>query len=318
LSELTLENIEFSAQSYRKICGIHDRNIPLFEELLAARIVPRGNSWSLHRGEESPQSSEIRAFFSSVESFTTNLEADQELEQFDIRKIFDQMDNTEEPVLNDKKFKIYTTFRGRSIYPKTDAQSRFVQTCREKAITLAVGPAGTGKTYLSVALACASLSNGPVEKLVLSRPAVEAGESLGFLPGDMASKVDPYLRPLYDSLYECLGIEKVQQMIAAGNIEVAPLAFMRGRNIANSWIILDEAQNCTYNQLKMILTRLGRNSRMIVCGDITQVDLHKKESGLQRIIERLQRVEEIGTVYFTEKDICRHPLVEKIVRALKE
>jgi phosphate starvation-inducible PhoH-like protein len=183
-------------------------------------------------------------------------------------------------------------------------------------VIFALGPAGTGKTYLAVAQAVSQLISGSVDRLILSRPAVEAGERLGFLPGDMKEKVDPYLRPLYDALYDCLPAEQVERRIASGEIEIAPIAFMRGRTLADSFIILDEAQNTTPAQMKMFLTRFGMNSRMVICGDPRQVDLpDPSKSGLADAVARLEGVESIATVRFNVGDVVRHPIVGRIVEA---
>jgi phosphate starvation-inducible PhoH-like protein len=183
----------------------------------------------------------------------------------------------------------------------------------------ALGPAGTGKTYLAVAVAVAMLAKGTVDRIVLSRPAVEAGERLGFLPGDLREKIDPYLRPLYDALYDMLPAEQVMKRLSTGEIEIAPLAFMRGRTLSNSFVIVDEAQNTTPVQMKMLLTRLGENSRMVVTGDLSQIDLPAGvRSGLRDAIDVLARVEGIGFVWFTEADVVRHTLVSRIVRAYDE
>ncbi len=187
----------------------------------------------------------------------------------------------------------------------------------ENLISIAVGPAGTGKTFLSIAVACRMLQNGEIDRLVLTRPAVEAGESLGFLPGDLVQKVDPYLRPIYDSLHDCIGSEKVQVLTSLNKIEIAPIAFMRGRTLSNSFIILDEAQNCTVSQLKMILTRLGKNSRMAISGDITQIDLAAGRSGFERVTHALKNLAQIGIIQLSTEDITRHPLIESIVDRLE-
>jgi phosphate starvation-inducible PhoH-like protein len=195
-------------------------------------------------------------------------------------------------------------------------QAAYVRAMRSYDLVFALGPAGTGKTYLAVAMAVALMIKGSVDRLVLSRPAVEAGERLGFLPGDLKEKVDPYLRPLYDALYEMLPTDQVINRLESGEIEVAPLAFMRGRTLSNCFIILDEAQNTTPVQMKMFLTRLGENSRMVVTGDLTQVDLPQgARSGLTDAVETLGSVEGIAVIHFTEADVVRHPLVTRMVRA---
>ncbi|MEG2014371.1 MAG: PhoH family protein [Clostridia bacterium] len=208
------------------------------------------------------------------------------------------------------------TNRGKPIRCKTVGQKKYVDSIKKNTICFGVGPAGTGKTYLAVAMACSAYKTKQVEKIILTRPAVEAGEKLGFLPGDLQEKVNPYLRPLYDALSEMLGTDNYQKLMEKGAIEIAPLAYMRGRTLSNAFIILDEAQNTTQEQMKMFLTRLGENSKMIVTGDITQIDLPiGKKSGLKQAITILKDVGDIGIIRFTEKDVVRHPLVIKIVTA---
>jgi phosphate starvation-inducible PhoH-like protein len=210
------------------------------------------------------------------------------------------------------------TIKLRSMYitPQSKLQCRYLERIAKKVLNFSIGPAGTGKTYLAVAMAVQALENEEVSRLILTRPAVEAGEKLGFLPGDLAQKVDPYLRPVYDALYEMLGFDKVEKLIARHVIEVAPLAYMRGRTLNNAFVILDEAQNTTSTQMKMFLTRIGFGSRAVVTGDITQTDLpDQKTSGLRHSLEILKNLEEIGFTYFTSRDVVRHPLVQTIVEA---
>ena len=211
---------------------------------------------------------------------------------------------------------ICITSKGRPVKPKTIGQKQYVDSVLHNTVTIGVGPAGTGKTYLAVAAAVAAFRDKQVNRIVLTRPAVEAGERLGFLPGDLQSKVDPYLRPLYDALFDMLGAETYQKYLERGNIEVAPLAYMRGRTLDDSFIILDEAQNTTSEQMKMFLTRLGFHSKVVVTGDITQTDLpYGKKSGLAEAIEILKDIPEIGMVHLTHKDVVRHELVQTIVKA---
>ncbi|MBP1961457.1 PhoH family protein [Paenibacillus aceris] len=214
------------------------------------------------------------------------------------------------------KGEITTTHRGKPIRVKTIGQRKYVETIKKKDIVFGIGPAGTGKTYLAVVLAVTRLKEGAVKRIVLTRPAVEAGESLGFLPGDLQEKVDPYLRPLYDALNDVLGPEQVAKSLERGLIEIAPLAYMRGRTLDDSFIILDEAQNTTPEQMKMFLTRLGFGSKMVITGDVTQIDLPRgKSSGLVEAARILNEIEELGFIHFDEQDVVRHSLVQKIIVA---
>ena len=211
---------------------------------------------------------------------------------------------------------ICTTAKGAPIKPKTLGQKAYVNTIRKNTITIGVGPAGTGKTYLAVAMAVTAFKKKEVNRIILTRPAVEAGESLGFLPGDLQDKVDPYLRPLYDALFEMFGAESYNAYHEKGMIEVAPLAYMRGRTLDNSFIILDEAQNTTKEQMKMFLTRIGFNSKVVITGDITQIDLPRgKLSGLKDAMRVLADIEDIGMHFLNERDVVRHPLIQKIIKA---
>jgi phosphate starvation-inducible PhoH-like protein len=211
---------------------------------------------------------------------------------------------------------ICITSRGKPVKPKTLGQKRYCTAIKEHTITIGVGPAGTGKTYLAVALAVSAFRAQQVNRIILTRPAVEAGEKLGFLPGDLQQKVDPYLRPLYDALFDMLGAETYQKYVEKGNIEVAPLAYMRGRTLDDSFIILDEAQNTTQEQMKMFLTRLGFNSKMVITGDITQIDLPDGcRSGLKEVMHILKGIDDIAQVRFDEKDVVRHRLVQDIIKA---
>lgn len=221
-----------------------------------------------------------------------------------------------EQLLDLFKGEITTGHKGKPIRIKTIGQKHYVSTIKKRDIVFGIGPAGTGKTYLAVVLAVSALKEGRVKRIVLTRPAVEAGESLGFLPGDLQEKVDPYLRPLYDALYDVMGPEQTAKSLERGLIEIAPLAYMRGRTLDDSFVILDEAQNTTPEQMKMFLTRLGFGSKMVITGDVTQVDLPKgKQSGLVAAERILKSIEEIGFVYMTEHDVVRHALVQKIISA---
>ena len=214
---------------------------------------------------------------------------------------------------------VYVTSKKRSVIPKSRAQKEYIDAIRSSDMVFGIGPAGTGKTYLAMAMAVAALSKGEVDRIILTRPAVEAGEALGFLPGDLAEKVDPYLRPLYDALHDMMRFEKVSNLTDQGVIEVAPLAFMRGRTLNDSFIVLDEAQNTTSEQMKMFLTRLGFNSKAVITGDITQIDLPvDKPSGLIEAKNILQGIEGIKIVFFSKKDVVRHGLVQEIIKAYED
>jgi phosphate starvation-inducible PhoH-like protein len=214
------------------------------------------------------------------------------------------------------KGEITTTFRGKPIRVKTIGQKQYVTSIKKRDVVFGIGPAGTGKTYLAVVLAVAALKEGSVKRIVLTRPAVEAGENLGFLPGDLQEKVDPYLRPLYDALFDVMGPDQTAKALERGLIEIAPLAYMRGRTLEDAFIILDEAQNTTPEQMKMFLTRLGFGSKMVITGDVTQIDLPRgKKSGLIEANSILSLIEEIGFVYFSEQDVVRHSLIQKIIVA---
>ncbi len=215
--------------------------------------------------------------------------------------------------------KVYITSKKSAVTPKSQAQKEYIDAIRNYDIAFGIGPAGTGKTYLAMAMAVSALSKGIVSRIILTRPAVEAGESLGFLPGDLADKVDPYLRPLYDALHDMMRFEKASMLMQKGIIEVAPIAFMRGRTLNDSFIILDEAQNTTTEQMKMFLTRIGFNSKAVITGDITQIDLPaEKSSGLVETKNILQGIEGIKFVFFTKRDVVRHKLVQEIIRAYEE
>lgn len=214
---------------------------------------------------------------------------------------------------------IAVTSKGKKIKCRTIGQKEYINTIKKKTVTICIGPAGTGKTYLAMAMAVVALKNKQISRIILTRPAVEAGEKLGFLPGDLQNKVDPYLRPLYDALYDFMGPDAYQRLSESGAIEVAPLAYMRGRTLNDAFIILDEAQNCTREQLKMFLTRFGEDSKVVVTGDITQIDLPKERaSGLKISVDILKNIEDIGIIYLTSKDVVRHALVKNIIKAFEK
>ena len=295
--------------------GEFDRNLVAIENRLSVYISARGNKVQI----EGEAGSIARARDVLNDIYSRILRG----EQIDLEAVQAIIAMSSEPTLDGIVRKdseaptIMIRTRKKTLVPRSATQVPYMEALARDEIIFALGPAGTGKTYLAVAQAVAMLITGTVQRLILSRPAVEAGERLGFLPGDMKEKVDPYLRPIYDALYDCLPAEQVERRIASGEIEIAPIAFMRGRTLADSFIILDEAQNTTAAQMKMFLTRFGMNSRMVVCGDPRQVDIPGGErmSGLNDAVERLEGVEGISTIRFSSSDVVRHPLVGRIVDA---
>ena len=222
-------------------------------------------------------------------------------------------------IKDDEQMDLFIQTKKRKVIPRTENQNTYFNLLNTKNIVFAIGPAGTGKTYVAVAKAVSALQDGKVNKIILSRPAVEAGEKLGFLPGDLKEKVDPFLRPIYDALYSMLPYEQVEKKISNNTIEIAPIAFMRGRTLEDCFIILDEAQNTTRTQMKMFLTRLGKNSQMVIVGDITQIDLvSERESGLKDAIKKLKKIKDIGFIELFEQDVVRHDLVKKIINAYEK
>ena len=306
---LTLENIE----AYQKLFGMNDRNMTVLEEELSVSAMLRGQELRLTGNAQN-----IALAEEVISRLLSQLSHGESIDPMRIRYAIQMAKEGKIEQLDELGGSdiIAYTHRGRPIRSKTVGQRAYVNAVRTHELTLTVGPAGTGKTYLAMCLAVVALKNKEVERIVLTRPAVEAGEKLGFLPGDMSQKVDPYLRPLYDALYELMGTDAYQKLAERGTVEVAPLAFMRGRTLNDAFIILDEAQNATPEQMKMFLTRLGANSRCVVTGDISQTDLPRdKKSGLSEAIEVLRDVSGIAVVELTAKDVVRHELVQRIVRA---
>jgi len=306
--QLSLESME----AYLSLFGMNDRNMTALEQELDVMISLRGQE-ILVQGEKESAALAEQVILKLTDMLRKGEAVDASRIRYAVALARDgRLDEIEE-ILGDV---VAITHRGRRIQCKTLGQREYVASVREGELTIAVGPAGTGKTYLAMAMAVVALKNKEVERIVLTRPAVEAGERLGFLPGDMTQKVDPYLRPLYDALYEIMGVESYQRLVERGTLEVAPLAYMRGRTLADAFIILDEAQNTTPEQMKMFLTRLGASSRCIVTGDISQIDLPRgRKSGLVEAMEVLRGVEGIHIVELSAKDVVRHELVQKIVRA---
>jgi phosphate starvation-inducible PhoH-like protein len=297
------------------LLGRNDENLRLLESELALRIVARGNEITL-RGDENRVARGARIMEELVARLGAGLPAQASDVRAALRVLTDDEDADLKSIFLDA---IPVPSRKKQITPKTLNQKRYVEAIRAHDVVVGIGPAGTGKSYLAMAMAVSAMTRREVSRIILTRPAVEAGERLGFLPGDMYEKVHPYLRPLYDALYDMMEPEKVATMTERGAIEIAPLAYMRGRTLNDAFIVLDEAQNTTSEQMKMFLTRLGFNSRMVITGDITQVDLPStRASGLIEIQSVLKHVEGIRFVYFTEKDVVRHELVSEIVRAYDE
>ena len=297
-----------------KVIGEFDSNLKEIESLTGTKINLRGNLMIV-RGNTDDRQSVVQILDNLIAKFlnTNNIEKEDIKTIFDVTKM-----NKLEVVKTNSIYGDHDAIRTsrKTVLPRSEKQKIYVEALKNNKIVMALGPAGTGKTFLAVAVAVTFLLEDKVKKIILSRPAVEAGENLGFLPGDMKDKIDPYLIPLYDSLYELLGYEKIQRKIEEGIIEIAPLAFMRGRTLKDSFVILDEAQNATFTQIKMFLTRLGNNSTMVINGDPSQVDLAKsKESGLYETTKILKDIKEIKTINFDHNDVMRHPLVSKIVKA---
>ena len=302
-------HIEFDDNSIlSSLFGINDANIRTLEKMNEVKIEYRGNKVKIvgHKFSIEETRRELENLFEEAKK---GIEIDEE-------KIKDTKSLLSLDSNSNSQLDLLIQTKKRKIIPRSNNQKKYFQLLNEKNIVFAVGPAGTGKTFLAVAKAVAALQKGLVNKIILSRPAVEAGEKLGFLPGDLKDKVDPFLRPIYDALYDMMPFDQVEKKINNGIIEIAPIAFMRGRTLENCFVILDEAQNTSKIQMKMFLTRLGKNSQMVVVGDITQIDLvSKNDSGLLDAEVKLSHIKDIGFVYLNAKDVVRHDLVKKIINA---
>lgn len=294
------------------ICGKNEEFLRIIREAFACQILARGNQITVSGAEH--EAEQLRMLF---EELLFLYRQGLPLTAHDVRySIYMVKEGKTDKLHRMYADTIITNSRGRQVKAKTLGQWNYVEAIRSNFVTIGIGPAGTGKTYLAVALAAAALKSKEIDRIVLTRPAVEAGEKLGFLPGDMQDKVDPYLRPLYDGLYDILGSETFQKLLAKGTIEVAPLAYMRGRTLNNAFIILDEAQNTTPEQMKMFLTRFGFGSKMVITGDVTQIDLPGgKYSGLIDAAKVLRDVEGIGIMRFNDRDVVRHEIVGAIIKA---
>lgn len=308
-----MKTIKLSAEAITKLFGAYDENVKFIEKELGVTIRTSEDGLSIS-GDNEEKAAAL------IDSTAKMLASNKEVDKAFLRRAIDLInDGQQEEITVLSSNVVAVTNKGKQIFCKTIGQREYVKAIRNKTIVFGVGPAGTGKTYLAVALAVSAFKAGEVEKIILTRPAIEAGEKLGFLPGDLQTKVDPYLRPLYDALQEMFGIDSYTKLIERGIIEIAPLAYMRGRTLSSSFIILDEAQNTTGEQMKMFLTRLGENSKMVITGDDTQVDLpYGKTSGLSSATKILSGIDEIGIIRLTEKDVVRHELVQKIVIAYEK
>ncbi|EQK45440.1 MULTISPECIES: PhoH family protein [Paraclostridium] len=298
----------------RELFGNFDENIKIIEKSLNVDVLLREGNIVLIG-----QNKNVEKAIEFINELYKNFKIGKTLDKQSITYAIELLNEGNKEQIEELEDTIAVTKKGREVKPKTIGQKHYINLIRNNDITLGVGPAGTGKTYLAVAMAVRAFKKEEISRIILTRPAVEAGESLGFLPGDMKDKVDPYLRPLYDALFDMLGDEKCAKYIERGIIEVAPLAFMRGRTLDNAFIILDEAQNTTPEQMKMFLTRLGFGSKAVVTGDLTQIDLpNKYKSGLIQAMDVLKDVDGVGINKFTEKDVVRHELVQRIIKAYEK
>ncbi|MBR7092876.1 MAG: PhoH family protein [Clostridia bacterium] len=296
--------------------GSFDENIRLVEEHFGVSVINRDGELKVAGPDAEKVAGAVRALGALLQLINRG----EALSEQNVRYVLMLVDEGNEesmPALSSDS--ICINAKGKPVKPKTLGQKQYIEAIRNNTVVFGIGPAGTGKTYLAVALAVKTFREKEVNRIILTRPAVEAGEKLGFLPGDLQSKVDPYLRPLYDALFDMLGAETYQKYLERGNIEIAPLAYMRGRTLDDSFIILDEAQNTTPEQMKMFLTRLGFNSKMVVTGDLTQIDLSdRRRSGLQDAVQAMRGVEDIAVCRLTDKDVVRHQLVQRIVKAYEK
>ena len=315
IKKIDSETINFQItdnETLMSIVGQFDQNLKDLAKLTSTNIFFRGNSITCKGSKE-----KINIFSEAIKFLINKYFLTKIIEKEDI--LLSVKKNVELNDTNIKSFKQLIKTPRKSVIARSEKQSDYIRALKEKDIVMSLGPAGTGKSFLAVSVGVTLLMEKKIERVILSRPAVEAGEKLGFLPGDMKEKVDPYLRPLYDALYELFGADKIDKKIETGEIEIAPLAFMRGRTLKNCFAILDEAQNATETQIKMFLTRIGENSKLVVNGDPSQIDLiNKSQSGLIKSKNILKHIKEIEIVEFDHKDVVRHPLVSKIIRAYQK
>ncbi len=308
----TTKTISVSDEEALNLLGQFDENLELIENCFPVTLIPKGEEIKIKGDQKAVEQVELL-----LQELINTVEGGKQITSFDIKYAADLVKQGNQSSIKDMfDDLIFTTSRGKKIKPKTIGQKNYLKAIKNNDVVFGIGPAGTGKTFLAIAMAVASLQRQEVNRLILTRPAVEAGEKLGFLPGDLQEKVDPYLRPIYDSLFDLLGMDKVHKYMEKRIIEIAPLAYMRGRTLDDSFIILDEAQNTTSEQMKMFLTRIGLNSKAVITGDITQVDLPAgKYSGLTEVTQILHGISGLAFVYLTEKDVVRHELVQKIIMA---
>jgi phosphate starvation-inducible PhoH-like protein len=310
-----LKKIELPPRGLETLFGVHDQNIKYLESLLDVRIDARGQDVSINGAPDDVETAE-----NILEDFSSLFKEGRQFTDKELREAFAQIAEDRAFSLRDYFTKARFNPSGKKqVAPKSATQRKYIQAIQDRDVVFGIGVAGTGKTYLAVAMAVQALIQKQVNRIVLARPAVEAGEKLGFLPGDLQDKVDPYLRPLYDALFDLIDYERVTRLLEKRVIEIAPLAFMRGRTLSDAFIILDEAQNTTSEQMKMFLTRIGFGSKAVITGDVTQVDLPTgKRSGLIEAERVLADLEGIEFVYFTERDVVRHKLVQMIIRAYED
>ncbi len=309
----TIQITDFSIDKLSLLSGSNDKHFEIIEDQLRVEISLRGDMISISGKDEHS----IKEAKDVLEALIGLIKKGIQIHRRDVIYALRLEDKQNlESIEELYKIKIARTITGKLIYPKTFGQKVYYQALKNNDVVFGIGPAGTGKTYMAVVMAVTALKNNEVQRIVLTRPAVEAGESLGFLPGDLKEKVDPYLRPLYDALYDMLGLEQTEKLIEKGIIEIAPLAYMRGRTLEDAYVILDEAQNTTKAQMKMFLTRLGFNSKMIVTGDVSQIDLPwGVDSGLRQASKILKGIKGIKFVYLSPMDVVRHPVVQKIIES---
>ncbi len=309
----TLKTTFNNIHTFSEVIGVNDRHLNVLGSLFQVNIFTKGDTIDV--GTENPEL--IQRIEHTFDTLIRLVEANIQINERDVIYVATLSETMDQTTILDhylKRKQITKTLAGKPIYAKTINQQRYLEAIEQNDLVFSIGPAGTGKTYVAVVHALSKLKNGDISKIILTRPAVEAGENLGFLPGDLKEKIDPYLRPLYDALYEVLGTKQTEELIERGTIEIAPLAYMRGRTLENAYVILDEAQNTTKGQMKLFLTRLGFRSKMIVTGDLTQIDLPPRAtSGLIHATQLLKDVSGIDVIRFERIDVIRHPLIQKIL-----